>query len=329
MIALRLPLAIAGIAVATFTSTLSVGAADFTAKLAYVAQPTNPFHKGMEFFAQKVAEKTNGRVEVKLFHSQQLGGERDYIEGLQLGSIEMAATSIGPVMAFEKSMGLFTLPFLFRSSEHLDHVLDGPIGKSIGNKLDAKGIRVAGYLELGARYLHNSQRMIEKPEDMKGLKFRAIENPIHLETYRALGARAVPMARPEVYSALKQGVLDGLDNALSFYESMGDYEVAKYLTLGVQLFQTPGVLMISDKFLQKLPPDLQTAVLAAASESIAYQRKTFRDGDSVILDRLKAKGVMVKVADPKPFSDAAMAVWDKFAADVGGREAIDAVLKTQ
>lgn len=115
MIALRLPLAIAGIAVATFTSTLSVGAADFTAKLAYVAQPTNPFHKGMEFFAQKVAEKTNGRVEVKLFHSQQLGGERDYIEGLQLGSIEMAATSIGPVMAFEKSMGLFTLPFLFRS----------------------------------------------------------------------------------------------------------------------------------------------------------------------------------------------------------------------
>lgn len=329
MIALRLPLAITGTVAAAFALATPTKAADFTAKLAYVAQPTNPFHKGMEYFAQKVTEKTNGRVEVKLFHSQQLGGERDYVEGLQLGSIEMAATSIGPLMAFEKSMGLFTLPFLFRNSEHLDHVLDGPIGKSIGEKLSAKGIRVVGYTEMGARYLHNSQRMVLTPEDMKGLKFRAIENPIHLETYRALGARAVPMARPEVYSALKQGVLDGLDNALAFYESMGDYEVAKYLTLGVQLFQTPGAMMISDKFLQKLPPDLQKAVIDAAAESMPYQRKAFREGDSVILDRLKTKGITVKEADPKPFSDAAIVVWDKFAADVGGREAIDAVVKTK
>lgn len=329
MIALRLPLAITGLAAAAIATALPTAAADFTAKLAYVAQPTNPFHNGMEYFARKVTEKTNGRVEVKLFHSQQLGGERDYIEGLQLGSLEMAGTSIGPVMAFEKSMGLFTLPFLFRDANHLDHVLDGPIGKSVGEKLNAKGIRVAAYLELGARYLHNSQRMIEKPEDMKGLKFRAIENPIHLETYRALGARAVPMARPEVYSALKQGVLDGLDNALAFYKSMGDYEVAKYLTLGVQLFQTPGVLMISDKFLQKLPPDLQAAVLAAAAESAPYQRKVFREGDSTILARLQSKGVTTKTADPKPFSEAAVVVWDKFAADVGGRELIDAVVATK
>jgi TRAP-type transport system periplasmic protein len=318
-----------GIAVATVIWGMSANAADFTAKLAYVAQPTNPFHKGMEFFAQKVAEKTGGKVEIKLFHSQQLGGERDYIEGLQLGSVEMAATSIGPLVGFEKSMGLFTLPFLFRSSEHLDAVLDGPIGKSLGEKMTTKGIRVVGYTEMGARYLHNSQRMVEKPEDMKGLKFRAIENPIHLETYRVLGARAVPMARPEVYSALKQGVLDGLDNALAFYESMGDYEVAKYLTLGVQLFQTPGALMISDKFLQKLPPDLQKAVMEAGAESIPYQRAAFREGDSTILDRLRSKGVTTKVADPKPFADAAMAVWDKFAADVGGRATIDAVVATK
>ena len=188
---------------------------------------------------------------------------------------------------------------------------------------------LTGYTEMGARYIHNSQRMVEKPEDMKGLKFRAIENPIHLETYRSLGARAVPMARPEVYSALKQGVLDGLDNALAFYESMGDYEVAKYLTLGVQLFQTPGALMISDKFLQKLPPDLQKAVIAAAVESLPYQRKVFRDGDATILDRLKSKGVTAKTADPKPFSDAALVVWDKFAADVGGRAVIDAVVATK
>src|SRR5262245_45747538 len=94
-----------GIAAAMVAWGMSANAADFTAKLAYVAQPTNPFHKGMEFFAQKVADKTGGKVEIKLFHSQQLGGERDYIEGLQLGSVEMAATSIGPLVGFEKSMG--------------------------------------------------------------------------------------------------------------------------------------------------------------------------------------------------------------------------------
>jgi TRAP-type transport system periplasmic protein len=124
-------------------------------------------------------------------------------------------------------------------------------------------------------------------------------------------------------------VLDGLDNALAFYESMGDYEVAKYLTLGVQLFQTPGALMISDKFLQKLPPDLQKAVMEAGAESIPYQRAAFREGDSTILDRLRSKGVTTKVADPKPFADAAMVVWDKFAADVGGRATIDAVVATK
>ena len=329
MTVFRTSLATIGTIVAITAYGLPANAADFTAKLAYVAQPTNPFHKGMEFFAQKVMEKTGGKVEIKLFHSQQLGGERDYIEGLQLGSVEMAATSIGPLVGFEKSMGLFTLPFLFRSPEHLDAVLDGPIGKSLGEKLTAKGIRLVGYTEMGARYLHNSQRMVEKPEDMKGLKFRAIENPIHLETYRALGARAVPMARPEVYSALKQGVLDGLDNALAFYESMGDYEVAKYLTLGVQLFQTPGALMVSDKFLQKLSPELQKAVIEAAAESIPYQRKVFRESDTTILERVKSKGVITKTADPKPFSDAAKTVWDKFAADVGGRELIDAVVTTK
>lgn len=325
----RAILAACGAIIGAVAMPLSASAAEFTAKLAYVAQPTNPFHKGMEYFAEKVKEKTGGKVEVQLFHSQQLGGERDYIEGLQLGSIEMAATSIGPLMAFEKSLGLFTLPFIFRSSEHLDSVVDGPIGKDVASKLTPKGIRLAGYLDLGARYLHNSQRMVEKPEDLKGLKFRAIENPIHLETYRALGARAVPMARPEVYTALKQGVLDGLDNGLSFYESMGDYEVAKYLTLGVQLFQTPGALLISDRFFQKLPPDVQKGVTEAAQEAAQYQRKVFREGDAAVLQRVQAKGVIVKEVDPAPFAAAARPVWDKFANDVGGRPMIDAVVETK
>lgn len=304
-------------------------AATYTAKLAYVAQPTNPYHAAMEYFAKKVAEKSRGVIEVRLFHSQQLGGERDYVEGLQLGTLEMAGTSTAVLGPFEPRIQLFDLPFLFRSSEHLDKVLDGSIGKEIAELFPAKGVRMLGYTDMGARYVHNSKRMIKTPEDMKGLKFRVMQNPVHIETYKAMGARAVPTARPEVYSALKQGVLDGLDNALAFYESMGDYEVAKYLTMGVQIMQTPGAVMVSEKFYQGLPPDLRKALHEAAAETMPYQRKIFREADTATLERLKKKGVVVDTADPTPFAEAARAVWKEFEDKVGGRAKIEAVLNTK
>jgi len=217
----RIPL----MCVAAFAALVLVAAsasATTTIKLAYVAQPSNPYHPAMEYFAKKVQEKSKGALEVKLFHSQQLGGERDYIEGMQLGTLEMAGTSTAVLGPFEPRIQVLDLPFLFRSSDHLDKVLDGPIGKELAELFPPKGFRILGFTDMGARYLHNSKRMIRTPEDMKGLKFRVMQNPVHIETYKAMGARAVPMARPEVYSALKQGALDGLDNALAFYESMGD-----------------------------------------------------------------------------------------------------------
>lgn len=320
--------AFAGLALILVLQT-SASAAKYTAKLAYVAQQTNPFHAGMEVFAKKVAEKTNGELEIKLFHSQQLGGDRDYVEGLQLGAIEMTGTSTAILSSFDKRMNLFTLPFLFRSSEHLDKILDGEIGRELTSQLPAKGIRVLAYLDLGARYMHNSRRMVRSPVDLRDLKIRVMENPIHLETYRALGARATPMARPEVYSALKQGVLDGLDNSLSFYESMGDYQVARYLTLGVPILQTPGVLAVSERFFQRLPPAIQKALSAAAIEAAPIQRKIFRDAEASILARLQSKGVVQEVIDPAPFQAATKSVWQKFADEVGGRNLVDKVVATR
>lgn len=300
-----------------------------TIKLAYVAQPSNPYHPAMEYFAKKVQDKSKGALEVKLFHSQQLGGERDYIEGMQLGTLEMAGTSTAVLGPFEARIQLLDLPFLFRSSDHLDKVLDGPIGKELAELFPPKGFRILGFTDMGARYIHNSKRMIRTPEDMKGLKFRVMQNPVHIETYKAMGARAVPMARPEVYSALKQGVLDGLDNALAFYESMGDYEVAKYLTLGVQIMQTPGALMVSEKFYQGLSPDLRAAMQEAAAETMPHQRKLFREADRATLERLKTKGVIVETADPAPFAEAAKAAWKAFEDKVGGRTKIEAVVSTR
>jgi len=323
------PLRLAAGLVAAAALALAAGpapAADYTIKLAYVAQPSNPFHAGMEYLAKRVGEKSKGAIEIKLFHSQQLGGERDYVEGLQLGTLEMAATSTAILGSFEPRIQILDLPFLFRSPDHLDKVLDGSIGKELADLFPPKGLRILGYADTGARYIHNSKHAIRTPEDMKGLKFRVMQNPVHLETYKAMGARAVPMARPEVYSALKQGVLDGLDNALAFYESMGDYEVAKYLTLGVQIMQTPNAVLVSEKFYQKLPPELRQALAEGVAESMPYQRRTFREADQATLERLKKKGVVVETADPAPFSEAARAVWKEFEDKVGGRARIDAVL---
>jgi tripartite ATP-independent transporter DctP family solute receptor len=300
-----------------------------TIKLAYVAQPSNPYHPAMEQFAKKVQEKSKGALEVKLFHSQQLGGERDYVEGMQLGTLEMAGTSTAVLGPFEPRIQILDFPFLFRSPDHLDKVLDGPIGKELAELFPPKGFRILGFTDMGARYIHNSKRMIRTPEDMKGLKFRVMQNPVHIETYKAMGARAVPMARPEVYSALKQGVLDGLDNALAFYESMGDYEVAKYLTLGVQIMQTPGALMVSEKFYGGLSPDLRAALQDAATETMPYQRTLFRDADRSTLERLKTKGVVVETADPAPFAESAKAAWKVFEDKVGGRAKIEAVVNTR
>ncbi len=304
-------------------------AATYTGKLAYVAQPANPYHVAMEYLGKKIAEKSKGAIEVKLFHSSQLGGERDYVEGLQIGTLEMAGVATAVLAAFEPRIQLLDLPFLFRSSEHLDKVLDGPIGKEIADLFPSKGIRILGYIDIGPRYMHNSKRMIKTPEDLKGLKFRVMQSPVHIETYKAIGARAVPMARPEVYSALKQGVLDGLDNTLSFYESMGDYEVAKFLTLGVQVMQGAGALMVSEKFYQSLPADIRKALYEAAAEAIPYQRKIAREGEIAALERLKKKGVIVDTADPTPFAEAARAVWKEFEGKIGGREKIEAVLNTK
>ncbi len=303
--------------------------AKYTVKLAYVAQPMNPFHPAMEHFAKKVEEKSKGAIEVKLFHSSQLGGERDNVEGLRLGTIEMAAPGSTMLASIEPRIDLFSLPFLFRSSEHMDKIFDGPIGKEIADLFPAKGLRILGYADFGPRYIHNSKRMIKTPEDMKGLKFRVPESRVHLATYRALGAQAVPMARPEVYSALKQGVLDGLDNSLPFYESMGDYEVAKYLTMGVQIMQTPVALLVSERFYQGLPVDLQKVLQEAAAETMPYQRKLFREADMATLERLKKKGVVVDTADPAPFMEAVRGVWKEFEDQVGGRAKIEAVLNTK
>ncbi len=304
-------------------------AADLQLKLAHVAQPGTPVDDAVKLLAQEVEKGSGGRLQIQDFNNSQLGGERDYVEGMQLGSVEMAVTSTGVLGTFDKSIDVLSLPFLFRSPEHLDHVLDGPIGTQLAHNLQMHGIHVLAWFDYGPRYIYNTQHPIRTPADMKGLKFRVIESPIFVETYKALGARAVPMARPEVYSALKQGVLDGLDNGLSFYRSMGDYEVAKYATLKVQLFQTPAALMISEQTFQKLPPDLQKLLTDTAARIAPEERRMLRSYEAGVAETLKQKGVTEVDGDSAAFEKPARDVWHTFASQVGGDSLIQAIVNTK
>jgi len=303
-------------------------AADFTLKLAHAANQTTVFNKAMELFAKTVGERSGGRIEVKVFHSSQLGGERDYVEGLQLGSVEIAAVTTSALTSFEPQVAIFNLPFLFKSSEHFDKVVDGPVGTALAKKLEARQIRVLGFTDMGVRYMHDTIRPITKPADLVDLKMRVPQDSVPLATYAALGARAIPMAWPEVYSALKQGVIDGLDNALPFYEASGTYESAKYLTVGVPIFQATGILAVSGSTYARLPADLRKVLDESATAVLPEQRRMFREDAKVILERLRGKGVVITETDPAPFAAAAETVWDKFAAQVGGKAAIQAVVNT-
>jgi tripartite ATP-independent transporter DctP family solute receptor len=303
--------------------------AKVTAKLASTAPTTHPNYPALQFFAKRVAEKTSGEVEINVFPGNQLGGEREAAEGLQLGTIELGEMSTAILGNFEPTIQILDLPFIFRDRQHSFQVLDGPIGDEIRANVLKRGIRIFSFLEFGFRYVHDGKRPIVTPEDMKGLKFRVMQNPVHIAMYEALGARAIPMARPEVYAALKQGVLDGLDNALVWYEKMGDYEVAKYLTLEVPVLNTVGTIAASEKWYQTLSPAQQKAVQDAALEARDLQRKLFHEEENKVLERLKQKGVIVTRGDNEAFRKQMIKVWDQFATKVGGMQKIQAIVDTK
>lgn len=308
---------------------LTPAVAKVTAKLASTAPTTHPNYQALLFFAKRVAEKTNGDVEINIFPGNQLGGEREAAEGLQFGTIELGEMSTAILGNFEPTIQILDLPFIFRDREHSFKVLDGPIGDELRVNVLKRGIRIFSFLEFGFRYVHDGKRPIVKPDDMKGLKFRVMQNPVHIAMYEALDARAIPMARPEVYSALKQGVLDGLDNALVWYEKMGDYEVARYLTLGVPFLNTVGTIAASEKWYQTLTPAQQKALQEAALEAREVQRKLFHEEEAKVLERLKQKGVVVTQGDNEAFRTRMLKVWDQFASKVGGMQKIQAIVDTK
>jgi tripartite ATP-independent transporter DctP family solute receptor len=252
----------------------------------------HPLVMGMEKFAEIVQAKSGGKIKVNLFPGGVLGGDAQVVSAMQGGTIEMASMNSGILASQVKDFELFDLPFMFANGKEADAVVDGPFGKKMHAKLEAKGLIGLTYWELGFRQITNSKRPITKVDDIAGLKLRVIPNAINLDWTKALGANPTPLAFPEVYAALEQGAIDGQENPLTVIAANKFYEVQKYVTLTNHQYNPQSVLM-SKKFWDTLSVAEKKIISDAAVESTAYQRQQAREQANSALEAVKKGGIQV------------------------------------
>ena len=285
-------------------------------KFGHVLAPTHPYNLGAMKFAEILKNNKDINVEVEVFHSSQLGNERDLTEGLQLGTVDFALAP-GTVALFEPKMALFDLPYIFRDRQHAYAVLDGEIGAELAKDLPAKGIRLLAYWENGYRNITNSKRAIEKPTDLNGIKIRVSENKVHVSTFKAFDCNVTAMAFGEVFTALQQKTIDAQENPLAIIVSSKFYEVQPFLSLTEHVYM-PAHLIVSEEKWQSFPDNVKEAIQNAAIEARDYERKIIADGDAKYIDDLKAAGIKINSVDKAPFIEVAKnTVWKEFEKELG------------
>ena len=251
-------------------------------------------HQGIaiDTFAKEVEKRTAGRYKVQTFYSGSLGGERESIEAVQLGTQALAFSSSGPVPNFVPETKILDIPFLFRDKAHARAVLDGPIGQELLAKFDAKGFKALAWAENGMRHMTNSKRSINGPEDVKGLKMRTMENPVHVAAYKGLGIVTTPMAFPEVFTALQQGTVDGQENPLPVIMASKFDQVQKYLTLTGHVY-SPGIFLMNKEAFDKLSAADKQAFRDAAKEGVKANRARVDEDEAKGVIELRSKGMTV------------------------------------
>jgi tripartite ATP-independent transporter DctP family solute receptor len=285
--------------------------------LGHGAAPGNPRHEASVKFAELVKANTQGRIEIQVAHSSQLGDDAAMVTAIRSGTLDMSANSQGAVSSVVPEYSALGLPFLFSDITKAWKMLDGPIGQELAKRSEAKGMIVLGYWDNGIRHLSNSKRPVKAPADVKGLKIRTPPDAITVDIMQALGADPQQIKFSELYVALQQGVVDGQENPLANVESAKLYEVQKYISLTGHKYEATPFLM-SKRSWDKLSPADQKVFLAAGAEATQLQRKLSKDADLKLVAELKAKGVQIDTVDNAPFVQATRSVYDKWSAGPTG-----------
>ena len=247
-------------------------------------------------FCAEIEKNTSNRYKCQEFPNGSLGGEREMIEAVQLGTLDLVVTSSGPLGNFVPEVKIFDIPFLFRDYDHARKVLDGKIGQDILKKFESKGLVGLVWGENGFRHMTNSKRPIKTPDDAAGLKMRTMENKVHMEGYKAFGILPTPMSFTELFTALQQGTVDGQENPIPVILAAKFSQVQKYLSLTGHVYSPAPIIMNPGGF-GKLSADDKKVFLAAAKSGAAAMRKRVNDDEARGLDILRKEGVEVTEKD--------------------------------
>lgn len=271
-----------------------------------------PTTDAIEYMGQLLNTWTGGRMSINIYHSMQLGGEKEALEQVQLGALEMTRVSVGVVGPIVPEFDAFNLPYFFRSVEHMHKVVDGEIGTELLNKLEAGGLIGLGYMDAGSRSFYNSVRPITSIEDLKGLKIRVMQNPIFIEMVNAMGGNGLPISFSELYTSMQTGVVDGAENNPPSYESGKHFEVAKHYTLTEHLM-VPEIFVFSKRVWDKLSPLDQQLIRKASVYAVEKERELWAAREQSSLQRLRDLGYeVVTDIDKAPFIAATEPVRAKF-----------------
>jgi len=297
-------------------------------KFAHHAPLTFPYQDGALKFKEVAERLSGGRIEVQVLGGAQLGGERDLLEGVRLGTVQMAIGA-GALANFAPAYNVVQLPFLIKNQEHMVKIADGPAGKLLSQRIEQQGgFKVLGYFSTGDSGIQTVKGPVRTPADLKGAKIRVMENPALIESMRALGANPTPLPFPEVYTSIKQGVVDGATIDYTALWTTKVYEAIKYVTEpGFHFLAEPRPVVMSVKYFSSQPADVQKWIMAAATEAIAYERSIFTERQNKAIEDLRAKGIIFVKMDDAAFLEVLRPVWQRVAATYKAEDLLEAIVK--
>lgn len=316
---------------AVFAGALALGqpaaAQTLTIRIGHVMPGGDHFEqKNFEALAADVAKRSNGRIEIKIFPSSQLGSEREQTEQVNLGALEMTSGG-GAVQLYAPELGAWALPFIFNGPEHFNKVMDGPIGDELRRGLMAKSnLRLLAIYPNGERMFFNNKRPVTKLADFKGVKIRVDDQPVSAQIWRALGANPIPIAFAETYTALQSGVVDAAENPPLNIIKMKFFEVGKYVTL-TRHSLTVQALMVNETWWQKLPAADRELLSAAIKDFTPARRQAAWDADAAAVAELKKLGAqVVPLENPTEFTKALAPMYESFGKRTGATELIQKII---
>ncbi len=287
-------------------------------KVGHVVTEDHPYHQGLLKWAELIKERTEGRIVIEVFANSTLGNERDMIEALQLGMLDITLPNSAPMANFTDVMMVFDLPYLFETREDAVAVLDSEIGQEMLDSLESINLIGLAFWENGYRHVTNGTKEVRTPDDIKGMKIRTMENETHMNSFRAWGADPTAMAWGEVYTALQQKTLDGSEVPLATIYGSKVHEVTKYVSLTGH-FYCPAPLLFSKAIWDKISAEDQQIIRQASIEARDIERQMCETADAELVQKIRDEGgVVTEGIDKAPWKEMAQTVYDQFVAAHGG-----------